>query len=167
MKRFCFDNSGFTNPHVRMPEKVGVYRTLWGHMIDFVAAGHIATTQEVYDEMCHVPDDFGECIRENRSALVLEVGEGDWNFDGYIRHYRRMAKAYEAHLSEYTRMSAADTICLTDMTVIALAKTLDLPVVSEESSAAQSPIKRRIPDICLAEGVPHLYFNDFLERVGF
>lgn len=167
MKRFCFDNSGFTNPHVRMPEKVGIYRGLWGQMTDFVLAGHIATTQEIYDEMCHVPDDFGACIRASRSALVMEVGEGDWDYSAYIRHYRRMAKQYEAHLSEYTHMSAKDTICLNDMTVIALGKALDLPVVSEESSAKDSPLKRRIPDICLAEGVLHLYFNDFLERVGF
>lgn len=167
MKRFCFDNSGFTNPHVRMPETIGIYRGLWQQMTDFLLAGHIGTTQEIYDEMCHVPDAFGDCIRANRSALVMEVGEGDWNYAVYIRQYNRLAKQYEAHLSEYTHMSAADTICLNDMTVIALAKTLDLPVVSEESSAGNSPLKRRIPDICLAEGIPHLYFNDFLEQVGF
>lgn len=136
-------------------------------MIEYVLAGHIATTQEIYDEMCYIPGQFGECIRSNRAALVLEVGEGSWDFQSYIRHYNRMTKQYEAHLSEYTHMSAKDTICLNDMTVIALAKSLNLPVVSEESSANDSPLKRRIPDICKVEKVPHLYFNDFLEMADF
>src|SRR5688572_23394419 len=72
LKRFCFDNSGFTNPHVRMPETVGIYRRLWQQMTELVVQGDIATTQEIYDEMCHVPNDFGTCICENRASLVME-----------------------------------------------------------------------------------------------
>jgi hypothetical protein len=50
---------------------------------------------------------------------------------------------------------------LNDVTIIALAKTLSLPLVSMESSAVPSPKKKRIPDICPLEGVTHLTFNEF------
>ena len=61
---------------------------------------------------------------------------------------------------------SAKTICLNDLTIIALAKTLGLPVVSMERLVSEGPgtKKRRIPNICKAEGVEHLSFNDFLRR---
>lgn len=55
-----------------------------------------------------------------------------------------------------------------DLTIIALGRTLGLPVVSMEVTALPSPDKRRIPDICDLEGVVHHTFNEFLkiERIG-
>ena len=70
-------------------------------------------------------------------------------------------------ISEFTGGSAR-TICLNDLTIIALAKTLGLPLVSMERLVSEEPgsKKRRIPNICNAEGVKHLAFNNFLRREG-
>jgi Domain of unknown function (DUF4411) len=99
--------------------------------------------------------------------LLMEVGDASWDFEAYIRHYNRMQTAYHAHISEYSHGGSKRTIGLTDMTIVALAKTLDLPVVSMEASVRhQSPDKRRIPDICHAEGLVHYTFNEFLKKEG-
>ncbi len=57
---------------------------------------------------------------------------------------------------------------MNDLTIIAMAKTLGLPVVSMEKAVSEAPgtKKRRIPNICKAEGVLHLGFNDFLHQEG-
>jgi dephospho-CoA kinase len=53
------------------------------------------------------------------------------------------------------------------MTIIALAKTLGLPVVSMEKFIHQQDSKnRRIPNICQMEGIQHLDFNQFLRALG-
>ena len=54
---------------------------------------------------------------------------------------------------------------MNDISIIALAKVLALPVVSMETLIRQPEAKwRRIPNVCLAENVEHLSFNDFLRR---
>ena len=53
------------------------------------------------------------------------------------------------------------------MSIIALAKTLELPVLSMETRVRDSNSKKRkIPNICDEEGVPHIIFNDFLRNEG-
>jgi hypothetical protein len=116
--------------------------------------------------MCHITGDLGECIKDHKSELELEVDDPDWDGLAYIAHYNRMRKEHAAFISEYTHMSSKKTISLNDMTIIAMAKTLGLPVVSGETSAEPSLEKKRIPDICKLEDVPHYTFNDFLEKEG-
>ena len=54
-------------------------------------------------------------------------------------------------------------MCLNDISIVALAKTLNLPVVHMESWVPEdNQTKRRIPNICALEGVAHLRFNEFL-----
>jgi hypothetical protein len=54
------------------------------------------------------------------------------------------------------------------MSIIALGKTLSLPVVSMEALIMQPESKnRRIPNICQIETVEHLTFSDFLRREQF
>ena len=61
-----------------------------------------------------------------------------------------------------------DTICLNDISIIALAKTLKLPLVNMESAVSNpASIKRRIPDICNAEGILPMRFSDFCRAEGF
>lgn len=166
MKRYCFDNSAFSNPHETMPEDIPAYEPLWAHLTEFVLTGQIAVTKEIYDEMCHIPGNFGQCLRDNGELLLLEVGDDSWNSVAYIAHYKRMQKQYEAFISEYAQGGSKKTIGLKDLTIIALAKTLKLPVVSMEKTAMPSETKRRIPDICDAENVLHHTFNDFLRLEG-
>lgn len=77
-----------------------------------------------------------------------------------------MRLTYKAVISEYNG-NRKSTICLNDVSIIALAKTLTLPVVSMESLSTQDSNKRkRIPNVCQDEGVPHLNFNQFLRAEG-
>ena len=168
MKRYCFDNSGLSNPHETMPEDIPVYAPLWREIMAFIAKGEIATTAEIYGQMCKIRRDLGKCIQDNKGQILLEVGDVSWDFQAYINHFVRMQKAHHAHISEYSHSGSKRTIDLPDLSVIALAKCLELPVVSMEVTAHPSPDKRRIPDICAAEGVVHHTFNDFLrfEKIG-
>lgn len=58
---------------------------------------------------------------------------------------------------------------MNDLTIIALAKTLGLPVISSEKKTnvgQESDKRQKIPDICDKEGVTHLSFNDLLRAEG-
>jgi hypothetical protein len=166
LKRYCFDNSGFSNPHETMPEDIPIYAPLWGKLQEFVLSGFVAVTWEIYREMCHITGGFGQCINDNKDLLLMEVGDPSWDSLAYIDHYKRMQLRYHAYLSEYAHSGSKKTIGLKDLTIISLAKTLGLPVVSMEVTALPSPIKRRIPDICAEENVLHLNFNEFLRIEG-
>jgi hypothetical protein len=75
---------------------------------------------------------------------------------------------YESVISEYNG-NRKNTIGLKDLTIIALAKTLGLPVVSSEkktNSEQDSKKRQKIPDICSKEGVIHMSFNDLLRAEG-
>ena len=55
---------------------------------------------------------------------------------------------------------------LNDISIIALARTLELPVVSMETKLPPDAKWKRIPCICGLEAVEHLTFNDFLRKEG-
>lgn len=160
MKKYCFDTSGISNPAETMPEDI--HESLWEKFSDEIKNGCIAVTKEIYGEMIHIPGKIGKCIVDNEDLMVLEVGDNSWDWQSYIDHSVRMQDAYKNFISEYTGGSKK-TIGLIDITIIAMAKALDLPVVSMEVRVAdKSSTKRRIPDICDAEQVQHLFFNDYL-----
>lgn len=150
-----------------MPEDI--HKTMWEGFCERIEAGLIAATTEIYGEMCHIPGDVGASLIANKSAIVLELGE-DWDWQTYVEHAQRMQVDHKDFISEFTGGSAK-TICLNDLTIIALAKTLGLPVISMERLVSEDlgTKKRRIPNICKAEGVGHLSFNDFLrsEKLSF
>ncbi|KQV27889.1 hypothetical protein ASC97_05870 [Rhizobium sp. Root1203] len=161
-KKYCFDTSGVSNPLETMPEDI--HKTLWAHFAAFVLSDYIAVTPEIYDEMCHCQGGIGQLLINSKSSVVLEVGN-DWDWPTYIGHIKRMQVDHRHCISEFTGGSAK-TICLNDITIIALAKTMNVPVVSMEHMVkedGQTP-KRKIPNICRAEGVEHLTFSDFLRR---
>lgn len=168
MKRYCIDTSGFSNPHETMPEDIPVYAPLWDQLRAFILTGSVATTPELYFQMCKITGEFGQCLSDNKPLIVMEVGDDSWDFPTYIQHFKRMQVAYHAHISEYSHAGSKRTIDLPDLSIVALARTLNLPVVSMEVTALPSPDKRRIPDICNLEGVAHHTFNEFLriERIG-
>jgi hypothetical protein len=56
------------------------------------------------------------------------------------------------------------TVCLNDISIIALAKTLNVPVVSMEERVTAGSKKLHIPDVCDLEGVEHLRFSEFLRK---
>jgi hypothetical protein len=149
-----------------MPEDVDVFRPVWDCVVGCIEAGQIGVTAEVYDELCHISGKVGECIRDCKSRLLMEVNDTSWDGRSYISHFKRMSKVHHEWIADYTGKNRSKTIVLNDLTAVALAKSLGLPLISMESSAGDSPKHKRIPDICGLENVLHLDFNAFLRIQG-
>jgi hypothetical protein len=165
MKKYCLDTSGLSNPLEFMPEDI--HPTIWAKMAGLVTSGTFAVTVEIYEELKHLPGPIGECIKANGPALQMEIEE-DWDWKTYLAHYEELKIKYAEVISEYNS-NRKGTIGLKDLTIIALAKTLGLPIVSgeKETRVEQDSAKRqKIPDICKKEGVLHLDFNDLLRAEG-
>jgi hypothetical protein len=162
MKKYCLDMSGLSNPLEFMPEDIHSY--MWGKIAELVTDGKFAVTVEIYEELTHLPGPIGECIKANAAVLQLEIEEETWDWQAYLANYEEMKVKYEGVISEYNG-NRKGTIGLKDLTIIALAKTLGLPVVSSEKKTSvdqESEKRQKIPDICDKEKVVHLSFNELL-----
>lgn len=166
MKAYCLDTSGLSTPLEHMPEDI--HTVLWSRLATIVADGKFAVTTEIYEELVLLPGLIGDCIRGNKANLQLEIEDAEWDWQTYLAHIERMRQAYFDVISEYNG-NRKHTIGLTDLSIIALAKTLALPVISSErklATAQESKKRQKIPDICEREGVPHISFNEFLRKEG-
>jgi hypothetical protein len=164
-KKYCLDTSGLSNPLENMPDDI--FSALWDQVHHLITAGIFAATQEIYDELRHLNGKTGDCIKQCKSEILLEIGENDWDWGSYINNIERMRVLYKSVISEYNQ-NRKNTVGLNDISIVALAKTLNIPVLSMESNSFQSSaIRMRIPQICNSENVKHLTFNDFLrlERI--
>ena len=153
MKAYCLDTSGVSAPLEFMPEDI--HTSIWSGVADLVTAGKFAVTAEIYDELCHLPGPFGECIKANEDNLQLEIEEDDWDWKTYVSHYERMKTTYAAVISEYNS-NRKNTVGLKDLTIVALAKTLEIPVVSSEkklNAMQESDKRQKIPDIWIKRGL--------------
>jgi Domain of unknown function (DUF4411) len=162
MKAYCLDTSGVSNPLGFMPEDI--HPSIWASVAKLVTSGKFAATAEIYDELCHLPGTFGGCLKANAENIQLEVEEETWDWQSYVATYEEMKTTYQAVISEYNG-NRKNTVGLKDLTIVALAKTLGLPVVSEErrlNTLQDSDKRQKIPDICDKEGVQHMTFNDLL-----
>lgn len=166
MKKYCLDTSGLSNPLEFMPEDI--HPAMWAKVAALVTSGTFAATAEIYGELKHLPGPIGECIKDNDAAIQMEVEEENWDWQTYVSNYGEMKIRHAAVISEYNG-NRKGTIGLIDLTIIALAKTLGLPVVSSEKKTnigQDSDKRQKIPDICAKEGVTHLDFNDLLRAEG-
>jgi Domain of unknown function (DUF4411) len=166
MKAYCLDTSGVSTPLEFMPEDI--HTSIWASVAALVTAGKFAVTAEIYEELCHLPGPFGDCIKANQTSLQLEIEEDTWDWKSYLAHFEEMKARYASVISEYNG-NRKNTIGLNDLTLVALAKTLKLPVVSSEKklNALQDGDKRqKIPDICDKEGILHMSFNELLRAEG-
>jgi hypothetical protein len=156
---YCLDTSGISNPWEETP--IDIHATVWRKTMNMISDRKFVVTTEIYNEMEFIEGDLGECIRSNKANLILEVGDPTWDFQIYIGHIQRMRIEYHPFIFLEGTVSKS-TVSLNDLSIIALAKTLSLPVVSMEKSAGVSPKRKRIPDVCLMESVRHLTFNDLM-----
>lgn len=165
MKKYCVDTSGISNPLETTPEDI--HQSAWVRIKECISNGDLAVTKEIYDEMIHIGGSVGECIKASAAQLVLEIGEGNWDYATYVKEAARMQVEYAKYISE-NNGGKSGTVCLNDISIIALAKTLNLPLVSMES-AVNNPTstRRRIPDICKIERINHMFFIDFCRAEGF
>jgi hypothetical protein len=161
MKKYCFDTSGISNPLESMPEDI--HESMWnGFKTKCLESGIIAVTQEIYDEMVHIPGSVGQCIKDNKASLLMEVGD-DWDWGSYITNLNKMEDDHRDFISEFTGGSKK-TVCLNDISIIALGKTLNIPVVSMEEPVTSGSKKLHIPDVCNLQSVEPLSFSEFLRR---
>jgi len=98
----------------------------------------------------------------------LEIEEETWDWQTYVKTFDELKVKYASVISEYNG-NRKNTVGLNDLTIIALAKTLGLPVVSSEkrvSSTTDTEKRQKIPDICDKESIDHKTFNDLLRAEG-
>lgn len=132
-----------------------------------MSSGAIAVNKEVLDEIVYIPSGIGDFVSENSKLILLEVGQSHWDWNSYLEHNTAAQDKYHDYISEFNK-NIKGTIGLNDLSIISLAKILELPLVSMEKRIGKnSPCRRKIPDICDYEGVEHLDFNDFLRRESF
>ena len=150
-----------------MPEEISMYKVIWSHIQASIVNGIFAVTQEIYEEQCYLLGNTGQCIRNNKEHLVLEVGQDGWDWENYLRIVEDMRTRHKSVISEYNG-NRKGTVGLNDISIVALGKCLRLPVISMESLSYQaSDTKIRIPRLCNLENVEHHTFNDFLIKEGF
>ncbi|WP_441277799.1 DUF4411 family protein [Tardiphaga sp. 172_B4_N1_3] len=166
MKAYCLDMSGLSNPLEFMPEDI--HQSIWASVADLVKAGKFAVTAEIYEELGHLPGAIGDCIKANEANLQLELEEESWDWEAYLVHFESLKTKYASVISEYNG-NRKNTVGLNDLTIVALAKTLGLPVISSEkklNTLQESEKRQKIPDICDKEGIVHMSFNDLLRAEG-
>ena len=140
-----------------------MYKPIWNHVKTQIENGIFAVNIEIYDELCCLPGTIGTCLQNNKDKLVLEIGE-DWNWKEYLKVVEAISIKHKAFISEYNG-NRKGTVGLNDVSIVALARTLKLPLISMESISFQTSLtKLRIPGLCSLEGVQHLNFNDFLNK---
>ena len=166
MPRYCFDTSGLSKALQDMPSDV--FESLWAFVEERIETGDIAVTREIYEELILIDNGFGQFIAANKDKILFEVNQDNWDWNSYLTiNAEIVANQYE-HISEYSGGSPK-TVCLNDVSGVSLAKALGLPLVSGESITMNlgQAKKRKIPDVCNAEDVLHMTFNDFLKAEGY
>jgi Domain of unknown function (DUF4411) len=161
MPSYCLDTSGISNPLENLPEDI--YASLWGQVSAVMRSGKLCWNKEILDELSSIEGAVGECIKSCADAMCYEVGNDGWPWQDYLNCVERMRTVYRDVISEYNG-NRKSTVGLNDISIIALAKTLKLPLVNMERPNTHQPsVKRmRIPDVCIAEGITPMNFNDFL-----
>ena len=165
MPKYCLDTSGISNPLAAMPEDM--YPSLWEKIVFLIEARYFCCNAEIAEQYKHVEGNVGKCLRDNTKYMLFEIGKPHWNWQTYIDNVNRMIATYKEFISEYNG-GRKNTIDIDDVSIVALAKTLGLPVVSMEGSdrGQTSASKMRIPRLCECEGVHHLMFNELLRNEG-
>ncbi len=165
MADYCLDTSGLSNPLENLPEDI--FGSLWRQVEAVIRSGRICCNTEILEELGFIQGRMGACIEECKDLICLEIGTGDWPWQDYLAIAEQLRTKHQAVISEYNG-NRKRTVGLNDISIIALAMTLDLPLISMEkaNTLQKSREKMRIPDICVLEGVTHITFNDFLRLEG-
>lgn len=165
MQRYCLDTSGLSNPLENMPEDI--HASLWQQIAERIRDGQFLCNTEIMDELRSIPGQIGACLVECCSHLCLEIGDNSWPWEDYLSHVEHMRVTHEAVISEYNG-NRKNTVGLNDVSIIAFAKAMALPLVSMERANVhqRSLTKMRIPDVCAIEKVKHLSFNEYLRAEG-
>jgi hypothetical protein len=149
-----------------MPEDI--HTALWSSVAKLIEGGKFAVTTEIFEELEHLPGLIGDCVKKNKATLHLEIEDQEWDWETYLGHIERMRGTYAGVISK-NNGNRKNTIGFNDLSIIAFAKTLGLPVISSEKKLhgeQDSKKRQKIPDICDREDVLHMTFNDLLRKEG-
>ena len=165
MHKYCLDTSGFSNPALDLPENIFV--SLWPQILSRVDAGMFCWNSEIAKELLSLPGGVGDCLKRNGEIHCYEIADDSWDWPAYVELIGNWHTQFENYISEYNG-NRKNTIGLNDLSIVALAKTLRLPVVSMEkrNTGPQSANKMRIPDLCSRVSVQHLDFIELLLAEG-
>jgi hypothetical protein len=122
---------------------------VWVRIDGLIAEGRLRASIEVYREMERKDDELFAWCKERRETLFVEID------DACQHQVSRIMGLYPRLVDTVKGRSGGDPF------VIALAASAQPPmtVVTEES-----PGRQRIPDVCMAERIPHIGLPDLIER---
>lgn len=162
---YVLDTSGLSNPLVNMPPDI--YESLWNTICAFIDSGSFCWNFEIGEELSQIPDPVGSRLSACSSDCCYEVGDDDWDWQTYLGNFQALKVTYQSYISEYNG-NRRNTVGLNDVSIVALAQTLGLPIISMEgrTTGQRSEKRIRIPSLCDEIGVPHLDFNQFLRAHG-
>jgi hypothetical protein len=146
-----------------MPDDI--FYSLWTEVVRVIESGVLCWNVEIAEELKSIPGRVGACLSGCKECCY-EVDKDNWPVQEYLENVERMREFYRQYIAEYNNRKS--TVSLNDVSIVALGKTLKLPVISMEAPnpSGWSTVRMRIPALCEAESVMHLEFNDFLRREG-
>ena len=109
---------------------------------------------EISVELDSIFGDLGQCLSDCKKICCLEIGQDEWPWEKYLAEFDALKTNYQQYISEYNG-GRKNTVGVNDISIIALAKTLGLPVMSMEKPTTNlaSEKRLRIPDVCVLEKV--------------
>lgn len=163
--KYCLDTSGLSNPLMEMPEDI--HKTLWPSVVSKIYANIFCWNVEIATEMSSIQGTVGAALKNCNGSCCFVEGEGSWNWGAYIATNNEWRLQFKQYISEYNG-NRKNTIGLNDLSIVALAHTLDLPVVSMEAPNLGQPsqTKLRIPDLCKLVQVDHFNFTQLCRKEG-
>lgn len=122
---------------------------VWDRLDSLARDGRLRVSVEVYHELAKKDDELHAWCKERKEALVVDLD------DQCLEHVSRIMSVYPRLVDTVKNRSGGDPF------VIALAATGAPPmtIVTEEQ-----PGKTKIPDVCMAEGLPYLGLADMIEQ---
>lgn len=164
MHRYCLDTSGLSNPVIDLPSHI--YVSLWPLIISKINAHWFCWNVEISNELNSIRGPVGEALKNCHNACCYEVGADGWDWESYLQIVDQWRITYKEYISEYNG-NRKNTISLNDLSIVAFAKIVGLPILSMERRTSEASRKRlKIPDLCDREDVRHFSFNEFLEVEG-
>lgn len=154
---YSLDTSALSNPLEKMPPSLLAYIPIWNFIYQEISNIKFLITWEIYEELMRLENDaLVSYLKTCKDQMVYEK-------EDFHLMYKNLKEEYSQYIYKLGATSR-NTVTSVDISVIALAKVKNIPVISMEVSAGNSEKKKRIPDICAMEKIEHLTFNDYLKR---
>ena len=154
----------YDSPRVNAPD---VHVTLWKVILEHTERGTFCWTEQIWQQLKLIQDSrILDCLNHCNRSACLRVGEINWPDQLYLDHLERIQDTYRDYISELNEKRKR-TIDLVDCSIVSLAVTLNLPVLSmEKPIGPSSTIRLKIPDLCAREDVQHYDLTGFFRTEG-